>query len=160
MCLNTTVKTVLQYASTLLCKPEAMRIIQQSDFDIVKTGRIYQVDTPVEISSLTKILERREADVYWLQPKNGNLEDQIAAVNINGKLYSMSLRLEKAVFRQFRLTRNFVNLETMQDGTRKLRIPNRLLREKIRTSYRHSVSSCVIVLLTVIEYYACVIFAR
>lgn len=85
------------------------------------------------------MLEKKEGDVFWLQPLEGRIEDQVAAVSINGSLYSLSLRLEKAVFRHFRLSRNFCNIEFLEDGTPKLRIPTRLLREKQRTSTRHSV---------------------
>lgn len=95
---------------------------------------------PFEPGTLINKLEKQESKVYWLQPLSGNVEDQVAAINVNDVMYSMSLRLEKAVFRHFRLTKNFNNIEYLQDGTPKLRIPVRLLREKLRTSHRHLVS--------------------
>lgn len=92
------------------------------------------------MDTLSSIMERNEAYIYWLQPKNGGLQDQIAAVSINNTLYSINLRLEKAIFRRVRLSKTFMNVEFLQDGTEKLRIPTRLLREKQRTSQRHMVT--------------------
>lgn len=119
-----------------------MKRLSISDYNIVKFGQHCQISSPLEQVDMAKLLERRESDIWWLQPRNGNnnISDQIAAVKVNGEYYSMSLKIEKAVFRQFRLTRNFNNIEYLEDGTAKLRIPVRLLREKLRTSNRHMVN--------------------
>ena len=117
-----------------------MKLLDEEEFNVVRRGKPCTVSGPVDTSDLQRLLEKKESDVFWLQPKAGAVEDQVAAVHINGNLYAMSLRLEKAVFRHFRLTRNFCNIEYLEDGTPKLRIPVRLLREKQRTSTRHSVS--------------------
>jgi hypothetical protein len=79
-----------------------------------------------------KLLEQGTMD--WLQRKNSDFETQIPAVNVNGSFYQPSFKLEKAIFRHIRLTRNFQNYELLEDGTKKLRIPLRLWLEKQRTS--------------------------
>lgn len=119
-----------------------MKRLNISDYNIVKFGQHCQISSPLEQVDMAKLLERRESDIWWLQPRSSNasVSDQIAAVKINEEYYSMSLKIEKAVFRQFRLSRNFNNIEYLEDGTAKLRIPVRLLREKLRTSNRHMVS--------------------
>ena len=118
-----------------------MKRLNISDYNIVKYGQHCQITSPLEQVDMAKLLERRESDIWWLQPRSSNasVSDQIAAVKINEEYYSMSLKIEKAVFRQFRLSRNFNNIEYLEDGTAKLRIPVRLLREKLRTSNRHMV---------------------
>ena len=86
-------------------------------------------------------MERNESFIYWLQPLHGSVHDQIPAISLNHVLYSINLRLEKAIFRRVRLCKDFCNIEHLEDGTEKLRIPSRLLREKQRTSLRHLVST-------------------
>ena len=119
-----------------------MKLLNAADYTVVRKGKPCTVSGPVDTHDLQRLLEKREFDVFWLQRKAGAVEDQVADVIVKGSLYAMSLRLEKAVFRQFRLTRNFSNIEYLEDGTPKLRIPMRLLREKQRTSTRHLVSRC------------------
>ena len=123
-----------------LLSSSATRRLDLSQFRVVRIGTPCKLEPPVHPSQLIQKLEKQESTVYWLQPLSGEVEDQVAAVSINGDMYSMSLRLEKAVFRHFRLTKNFSNIEYLEDGTPKLRIPVRLLREKQRTSLRHLVS--------------------
>ena len=55
-------------------------------------------------------------------------------MRVNDNFYHPSFKLEKAIFRHIRLTRNFQNYELLEDGTKKLRIPLRLWLEKQRTS--------------------------
>ena len=52
----------------------------------------------------------------------------------------MSLRMMKAVWRHVRLKKNFVNRETIPHVGVKLRIPEVLLIEKMRTQQRFNVS--------------------
>lgn len=116
-----------------------MRVVERSAYRVVRAGVDCQLSTPFELDKLMAILERNEPYIFWLQPKAGGVGDQIAAVSVNGVLYHLNLRLEKAVFRRIRLSRNFNNVEVLPDGTQKLRIPVRLLQEKRRTSSRHKV---------------------
>ena len=83
-------------------------------------------------------MERNEGAVFWLQPKNGTVEQQEACICVNGVYYGLNSKFEKAIFRNVRLTRDFKNLERLVDGTRKLVIPRRLFYEKLRTSRRVS----------------------
>jgi len=113
-----------------------IKLLNASDYVIVKAGKRYSMQPPVHVRSLVETMERNESYIYWLQPKGGGIEDQFASININGKFYHLNSKLEKAIFRNVRLTKDFRNYETLADGTHKLRIPTRLLKEKIRTSVR------------------------
>ena len=92
-------------------------------------------------------MQKNEKYVYWLQPKNRDFSSQIPVVNVNGNYIQPSVKLEKAIFRHIRLTRNFQNFELLEDGRKKLRIPLRLLQEKQRTSNKFSVSTSKIYIL-------------
>ena len=116
--------------------PSAMRQLNVADYVMVKAGSVYTTPQPVEVHHLLEKMERNESYIYWLQPKHGGLESQFASINVNGRFFHLNSKLEKAIFRNVRLTKNFQNFEVLADGTKKLRIPARLLREKIRTSVR------------------------
>ena len=83
-------------------------------------------------------LEKNERIVSWLRPTQGDVHDEIPAIMYRGRFYSLSLRMQKAIYRHIRLRKGFKNVETM-DGVNKLRIPDVLLREKIRTQSRFEV---------------------
>lgn len=113
-----------------------MKSLDIEDFIVVKAGRTYAMPPPVHTATLMQSMERKESYVYWLQPRGGVVADQFPSINVNGKFYYLNSKLEKAVFRNVRLTKDFRNYEFLEDGTMKLRIPLRLLKEKIRTSVR------------------------
>lgn len=121
-----------------------MKTLNPEDFTMVRAGRAYTLPPPLETGSLLESLERNESCIFWLQPKNGGVKDQFASVKVNGKFYYLNSKMEKAVFRNVRLTKHFRNYEFLADGTKKLRIPERLLREKIRTSVRMNLEVCVL----------------
>jgi len=115
-----------------------MKAINVSEFDIIKCG-VEFVTTAVArpgVDDLLPHMERNESYVYWMQPKGGAIEQQLACICVNGTYYSLNSKLEKAIFRNVRLTRDFQNFERLVDGTRKLVIPQRLFQEKLRTSNR------------------------
>lgn len=116
-----------------------MKPVDESQFSVVKAGKDYATRGPLCLRTLLRDMERCEEYVYWMQPLGGEVEDQIACVRINGTLFRTNLKLEKAVFRHIRLTRRFCNEEVLADGTRKLRIPMRLLQQKQKTSIRFMV---------------------
>ena len=116
-----------------------MKQVDPSKYNIVKAGREHRTDGPFNIKAIMNIMERNEAYIYWLQPKNGSVQMQFPCIQINGVFYQLNLRLEKIIFRHVRLTRDFVNIELLEDGTPKLRIPSRLHREKLRTALRSGV---------------------
>jgi hypothetical protein len=118
-----------------------MKVIDIRNFSVVKVGQACVLPEPTDVQCLIKIMQKNEKYVYWLQPKNRDFSCQIPVVNINGNYIQPSVKLEKAIFRHIRLTRNFQNFELLEDGRKKLRIPLRLLQEKQRTSNKFSVSS-------------------
>lgn len=116
-----------------------MKILKTRDFKIVKAGKDLQIVEPFKIQSVIEMMEKNESYIFWIQLPNTKTEEQIATVRINGQMYNLNMKLEKAIFRHIRLTKNFCNLEILPDGTHKLRIPHRLFNEKIRTSNRFEV---------------------
>ena len=70
----------------------------------------------------------------------GDVKEQIPCILYKGKYYSLSLRMQKAIYRHIRLKKGFQNEENM-DGMAKLRIPDVLLKEKMRTQSRFDVSN-------------------
>lgn len=87
-------------------------------------------------------LEKNERYITWLQPNGKDVSHQIPVIRFNGRLYTLSLRMMKAVYRHVRLCKGFVNREIV-NGTTKLKIPNQLLKEKIRTQSRFDVRICI-----------------
>jgi hypothetical protein len=122
-----------------------MKTVDISAYTIIKEGvEICVQRTPADsaqsapIDGLLPTMERNEGAVFWLQPKNGTVEQQEACICVNGTFYMLNSKFEKAIFRSVRLTRDFQNYERLVDGTRKLVIPRRLFHEKLRTSRRVS----------------------
>jgi len=113
-----------------------MRTIDVKSMTMIKQGMRCESPLPLRIPDIISLMERNEEYIYWFQPTGGDVKTQVACVNINDKFYALNLKLEKAIFRHVRLTKNFVNLEVLQDGTKKLRIPIRLMQEKMRMSHR------------------------
>lgn len=122
----------------------SMKKLDINQYHIVKAGLPHKSNGPFKIQSIMSVMEKNEAYIWWLQPKSGNLQSQVASVCINDRFYALNLRLEKVIFRHIRLTKDFVNVELLEDGTKKLRIPMRLLREKLRTALRSQVCLDVI----------------
>jgi len=116
-----------------------MKTINVEGYVVVKAGMECCTGAPVAVQSLVAQMERNKDYIYWLQRARGGVETQIACLKINGVFHGLNMKLEKAIFRHVRLTRDFVNLELLSDGTQKLRIPTRLLHEKLRTSCRFRV---------------------
>ena len=110
-----------------------MRSIDISTYEIVKAGVAATLEK-MTVHTLIELMQKNDQYVYWLQRKNTTFETQIPAVCVNEHFYHPSFKLEKAIFRHIRLTRNFQNYELLEDGTKKLRIPLRLWLEKQRTS--------------------------
>jgi len=122
---------------------QQMKTVDVRDYTIVKAGVPCQSETPIRLERLIALMERNESYIYWLQPAVGGVEQQFPCVCINDKFYMLNLKLEKAIFRHVRLCRDFNNCEMLEDGTKKLRIPCRLLKDKLKTSCRFQVSQAL-----------------
>lgn len=116
-----------------------MKVIDITQFKVVKAGMPCYTSPPFRLETIMQIMERNEKYIFWIQPPSADIQQQIACVQINDIYYQLNLKLEKAIFRHIRLCRNFINEEKLADGTPKLRIPIRLLKEKMRTSIRSKV---------------------
>ena len=108
-----------------------MKHFNHNNYDVIKAGTEFKCKNIPCQKMLSKLLERKEEYIFWVQPKNGKIDDQQAILKINGVYYKINQRLEKAIFRHIRLTKNFINLEKLENGTTKLRIPTRLLSQKM-----------------------------
>ena len=117
-----------------------MRIVDMTRHQVVKCGVDWPYEATPNCKRMITQLERNEALVTWLQPLNGSVTDQFPAIRIRDHYYTMSLRMMKAVWRHVRLKKNFVNRETIPHVGVKLRIPEILLVEKMRTQQRFNVS--------------------
>ena len=121
--------------------PEAMRVVDMSRHKVIKCGVDWRYDATPNCKRMITQLERNEALVTWLQPHDGTVKDQFPAIRIRDHFYTMSLRMMKAVWRHVRLKKNFVNREVIPHVGVKLRIPEVLLVEKMRTQQRFNVSA-------------------
>jgi hypothetical protein len=117
-----------------------MKMIDLHGMELVFSGKAWTHNIQPCAKQAIPLLERNEKIVSWLKPKGGSVSDHIPAIHYKGKFFSLSLRMQKAIYRHIRLKKGFKNEEIM-DGISKLRIPDVLLKEKIRTQSRFDVSS-------------------
>jgi hypothetical protein len=116
-----------------------MKMIDLHGMEIVFSGSPWTHNIIPCAKQAIPLLERNEKIVSWLKPNGGEVSDHIPAILYKGKFFSLSLRMQKAIYRHIRLKKGFKNEEIM-DGIPKLRIPDVLLKEKIRTQSRFDVS--------------------
>lgn len=120
-----------------------MRIVDLSRNSIIKAGMPWGFSGSPNSKSMIGNLERNESLITWFQPAEGKITDQFPAIRIHDQYYTLSLRQMKAVWRHVRLKKNFVNREVVPHIGTKLRIPEILLVEKLRTQQRFNVSTCM-----------------
>lgn len=116
-----------------------MKEVDVEGNELILSGKEWEHPKSPCCKDMIKHLVRRECYCSWFQPKGGSVWDQFPAIKIQGRYYTLSLRVQKAMFRHVRLTRNFNNIERLPDGELKLRIPMQLLQEKKRTATRFTV---------------------
>lgn len=113
---------------------------------VIKEGIQWPFPTATPNSKhMIPLLERNEALVTWLQPREGKVTDQFPVIRVRDQYYTLSLRQMKALWKHVKLRKNFVNRETLPHIGTKLRIPEVLLMEKMRTQQRFNVSAHVYV---------------
>ena len=111
-----------------------MLCVDMSQHQVVRVGLAWPHPKLPSTKEMLSRLERNEAYVSWLQPREGSVEDQFPTVRVGDTFYTLSLRMMKAIWRHVRLRRGFVNRDAGM-----LRIPAVLLSEKIRTQERFQV---------------------
>jgi hypothetical protein len=116
-----------------------MRLIDATHMEVVSVGLGWKHTISPCSKQAIHLLERNTKVVTWLMPRGGKANEQIPCILYRGKYCSLSLRMQKAVYRHIRLKKGFTNEETV-NGMQKLRIPDLLLKEKIRTQSRFDVS--------------------
>jgi len=117
----------------------SMKPIDSNGLIVVQSGVAWNHSMPPCSKQAISLLERNTKVVTWLMKPGGDAHDQIPCIKYKEKYYSLSLRMQKAIYRHIRLKKGFQNLENM-DGMTKLRIPDVLLKEKMRTQSRFDVS--------------------
>lgn len=108
---------------------------------LILAGKPWEFDRSPCCKDMIHHLVRRECYCSWFQPEGGGVQDQFPAIRIGGSYFTLSLRIQKAMFRHVRLTKEFKNVERLPDGQVKLRIPTQLLVEKKRTATRFTVGA-------------------
>jgi len=116
-----------------------MRVIDASHMEVVSMGIPWRHALSPCSKQAIALLERNTKVVTWLMPRGGRAQDQIPCILYKDRYFSLSLRMQKAIYRHIRLKKGFKN-EEMVNGLPKLRIPDLLLKEKIRTQSRFDVS--------------------
>jgi hypothetical protein len=120
-----------------------MRLIDIKGMNIISAGIPWNHSISPCSKQAIQLLEKNTKVVTWLTRPNGKVKDQVPCILYKGKYYSLSLRMQKAIYRHIRLKKGFKNEETV-DGMAKLRIPDVLLKEKMRTQSRFDVSILII----------------
>ena len=113
---------------------------------VVYAGEGWRHRLPPCSKEMMQHLERNERLVSWLQPLRGTVQDQVPAIRVNDEVYTISLRMMKAIWRHVRLKKGFENVERAPYGGLKLKIPVALLAEKLRTQSRFNVSVMIVCL--------------
>ena len=106
---------------------------------LVVSGKSWDFERSPCCKDMIQHLVRRECYCSWFQPVGKGVSDQFPAIRVGERYFTLSLRIQKAMFRHVRLTKNFVNVERLPDGQLKLKIPTQLLLEKKRTATRFMV---------------------
>jgi len=122
------------------CLRGNMREIDLSANELICAGEDTRDLWPLKEKSQLQLLEKKESFCSWFQAKNGTVQDQIPALKVGEKFYSMPMKVQKIIFRHVRLNNAFRNIEHTATGREKLWIPQTLLREKLRTARRFMVS--------------------
>ena len=115
-----------------------MRLIDTQSMEVVSAGLPWSHSISPCSKQAIHLLERNTKVVTWFMPHGGAAHEQVPCILFKGKHYSLSLRMQKAIYRHVRLKKGFKNEETV-NGMPKLRIPDLLLKEKIRTQSRFDV---------------------
>jgi hypothetical protein len=131
-------RNALVCASSEAMNGQRMKRIDASNMVILCSGEEWRFEVSPCSKDAISLLERNERIVTWLMPVSGTIKDQIAAIRYKEGYYSLSLRMMKAIYRHVRLYKDFVNIENV-NGIQKQRIPELLLKEKIRTQSRFDV---------------------
>ena len=115
-----------------------MRVIDATHMEVVTLGLPWRHAVSPCSKQAISLLERNTKVVTWLMPKGGSARDQIPCILYKDRYFSLSLRMQKAIYRHIRLKKGFKNEETV-NGLSKLRIPDLLLKEKIPVGLRNAI---------------------
>ena len=72
-----------------------MRAVNMSLHRVVKCGVDWPYEKTPNCKQMIMQLERNEALVTWLEPKNGGIAEQFPVIRVKDNYYTMSLRMMK-----------------------------------------------------------------
>ena len=72
-----------------------MRAVDMSLHRVVKCGVDWPYEKTPNCKQMILQLERNEALVTWIEPKNGGISDQFPVIRVKDNYYTMSLRMMK-----------------------------------------------------------------
>ena len=84
-----------------------MRLIDAKGMEIISSGIPWNHSISPCSKQAIHLLERNTKVVTWLMQPGGNVKDQIPCILYKGKFYSLSLRMQKAIYRHIRLKKGF-----------------------------------------------------
>jgi hypothetical protein len=121
------------FPDTPFHRQPSMKAIDVLDFDIIKCGVefVTGVGARPGVDDLLPHMERNEIYVYWMQLKGGSTDEQQACICVNGMYYALNNKLEKAIFRNVRLTRDFKKLRASRRWHAQARDPTETLSGKV-----------------------------
>ena len=89
--------------------PCGMRAIDMANMEVVYSGVQWMHDIPPCSKHAIQLLEKNTKVVTWIMPKGGGVREQIPCIVYKDKHYSLSLRMQKAIYRHIRLKKGFQN---------------------------------------------------
>lgn len=91
-----------------------MKVVNMDKYEIIDSGQTWQYAKKPCRKEMLPMLEQNESVVTWIAPRGcaGSVSEHIPVIRINGKYYSVSLRMMKAIWRHVRLSGDFVNKVT------------------------------------------------
>lgn len=71
------------------------RPLDISKMTIIHRGVPWNFDLPPCSKKMSRFLEKNESYITWLQPVDGDVDDQIPCIEYNNEMYNLSLRMQK-----------------------------------------------------------------
>jgi hypothetical protein len=90
-------------------KSREMKSIDMTGMEVVLHGKPWEHPMSPCTKQAIALLERNERLVTWIKPIDGTVKDQVPCIKYKQKLYTLSLRMQKAIYRHVRLRKGFCN---------------------------------------------------
>jgi hypothetical protein len=118
-----------------------MRILKNAEnMIVVHRGKDAPFCGDVSVCDMVRVLHKQEQYVWWLQPAGMGIDAQRAVLRVEGKYYCLTLRVMRSIWKHVKVHKSFCNYEVGIHGGYKLRIPTKLLKDKLKSYKRDTVS--------------------